>query len=183
MTAPRPPAANGGSRRRRESTTSDGSASCRRQRTEHHDDLGYRSLPPIPSVQSTFDTSRFKLGNSVPYRDPDDGTVATAGTYDQVQIAALATGASDRLVKLERLYRGARRRRARSTRARATRSRPAPMISTPISSPARPRRAGAPCSPMSGKLGALANTTIARPRTAMTSLGGPSTPARPRPSV
>jgi Flp pilus assembly protein TadG len=84
-----------------DSTTSDGSASCRRQRTDTTTTYNYKYTGDS-FVQSTYDTSRFKLGNAVTIADPFNnnnnpvpdynGTVLSSGTYNLQQLAVAGTG-------------------------------------------------------------------------------------------
>jgi Flp pilus assembly protein TadG len=81
------------------SDTSGTNESCRRFKTVTT--TTYKTLYKASSSNAWtyqqvagIDTSKFKLGNSVSYATQSDGTVPTAGTYDPVQIAALATGAT-----------------------------------------------------------------------------------------
>jgi hypothetical protein len=74
--------------------TSGTNESCRRKRTDTTTTYNYVYTDDTYKAV-TFDTSQYKLGNSVTLASADNGSVPTAGSYSSEALAATATGESD----------------------------------------------------------------------------------------
>lgn len=74
--------------------TSGTNQSCRRRRTDTTTTYNY-SYTDDTYRAVTFDTSQYKLGNSVTLASADNGTVPTAGSYSAQALPPVASGESD----------------------------------------------------------------------------------------